>query len=838
MKKFLAVFFMLSIVLMCESVVNAEDQTYAMPTGSITDKLQYLSEIFEEGLYWNHWSESQLGSADQWKVSIGSFTTTLSTKPCNHSNSKNSCNHYWGTQGGSQCCGYARMIYNLIWNADPIATAYSMRYIVSTDDASMLYYVSVGDIIWTGSHYLVVTGKSGNTIYGTDCNSLYKCNIKWSRTWTIETLAQTMKKNGKGAIFSPSQTIINDNSCDWQPYRIVYSGGQRIRRQPDTDSAAVTTVAADKIVYVDMNRTVKFTDYGTWGYARSGNGEYGWIRIDNSSYCVKISFPDFTVIDTTTQVAKSTKTKTNNPGDDQCYVKAGPYEDETTIRVEDKDTSIILIGSVQNGYGNVWYITEDGYYIWEGDLTFVDVEEPEFEYLLKENGTIEITGYSGSESDLTIPSEIDGYQVTDIGAYAFEDCASLTSVTIPDSMTSIGEGAFALCNNLTSITIPNSVTSIGSRAFTFCTSLASITIPGSVTSIGYNAFSYCDSLMSVTIQEGVTSIEMEAFQNCSSLTNITIPDSVTSIGESAFDNCISLNSVTIPDSVTSIGNAFSNCSSLTSVTIPASVTYIGDYAFDYCSSLTSINVSAGNPAYASVGGVLFDKAVEVLLCCPGGYSGEYAIPAGVTSIGESAFDDCISLTSVTIPSSVTSIGKQAFAGCSSLTNVTIPDSVTSIGYCAFYGCDNLVSVTIPDSVTSIGGSAFQSCESLTSITIPSSVTSIGKYAFLTSYNDLVVWVYRDSYAHAYCKESIDNAGSYLHYRFIDEEDPTVQRTPGDATGDSVIDWSDVILTLKHVMGLGVSANLSNADVTGDGLVDWSDIILTLKHVMGLSVELK
>ena len=91
------------------------------------------------------------------------------------------------------------------------------------------------------------------------------------------------------------------------------------------------------------------------------------------------------------------------------------------------------------------------------------------------------------------------------------------------------------------------------------------------------------------------------------------------------------------------------------------------------------------------------------------------IAEGVTSIGESAFENCRSLTSVTIPNSVTSIGGCAFDECWSLTSVTIPDSVTSVGAYAFLGCTSLTSVTIPNSVTSIGGGAFAWCTSLTGI---------------------------------------------------------------------------------------------------------------------------
>ena len=281
-----------------------------------------------------------------------------------------------------------------------------------------------------------------------------------------------------------------------------------------------------------------------------------------------------------------------------------------------------------------------------------------------------------------------------------------------------------------SAVIADGVTSIGNQAFSECTSLTSVTIPDSVTSIGGWAFSECTSLTSVTIPDSVTSIDWCAFYKCGSLTSVTIPDSVTLIGNSAFQGCTSLTSVTIPNSVTSIGErAFSECTSLTSVKIPDSVTSIGNQAFASCTSLTGIWVAEGNSHYASdASGVLFNKDKITLVQCPGAFR-EYTIPDSVTSIGEFAFRDCSSLTSVTIPNSVTSIGLCAFYGCTSLTSVTIPDSVTSIGDDVFWGCESLTSVTIPGSVTSIGGAVFADCTSLKSVTIPGSVTSIGWAAF-------------------------------------------------------------------------------------------------------------
>ena len=151
--------------------------------------------------------------------------------------------------------------------------------------------------------------------------------------------------------------------------------------------------------------------------------------------------------------------------------------------------------------GEVKYAVEGGY------LTFD-----------KKTGTV--TDCDQSVTKANIPHTIKGVTVTCIGNDAFDNCRSLTSVTIPDSVTSIGDSAFRYCTSLTSVTIPDSVTSIGDTAFQYCTSLASVTIPDSVTSIDEYAFYDCKSLTSVTIPDSVTSIGDWAFSGCKSLTNV------------------------------------------------------------------------------------------------------------------------------------------------------------------------------------------------------------------------------------------------------------------------------------------------------------------------------
>jgi hypothetical protein len=162
---------------------------------------------------------------------------------------------------------------------------------------------------------------------------------------------------------------------------------------------------------------------------------------------------------------------------------------------------------------------------------------------LTNNGTIIITGYTGSGGAVDIPDAVNGQPVTGILGEAFLDNLNVTSVTIGHSVTNIGSVTFAQCINLTNVTIPDSVTSIGFEAFAGCTSLASITIPGSVTSIELDTFLYCTSLNRVTMGNGIINIESSAFDTCTKLTSMTIPKSVANIEFEAFADCTSLREV-------------------------------------------------------------------------------------------------------------------------------------------------------------------------------------------------------------------------------------------------------------------------------------------------------
>lgn len=393
----------------------------------------------------------------------------------------------------------------------------------------------------------------------------------------------------------------------------------------------------------------------------------------------------------------------------------------------------------------------------------------DYEYAILDDGTIEITEYDGTDSELTIPSELDSYKIKSIGEAAFCCCNSLTSVTVSDGIKVIGASAFEGCRKLATITLPDSITSIGEDAFSNTSyykttdnwesnvlyigkhlikaqasvsgscdvksdtvtiadsafamrrKLTDITGADSVKNIGVSAFIGCEKLSSITIPDGVTNIKPDTFKGCKSLTSISIPGTVTKVSDGAFYGCSGFTSVTIGSKVKKIGfEAFASCSALTSVKIGSAVKYIGDMAFAGCTNLATISIpdsvtDIGDEAFA---GTSFfktksnwtDSVLYInnhLIKAKTSISGDYTITSGTKTIAAGAFTDCSSLKSVTIPDSVKKITDNLFAHCTALTSITIPENVTSIGNCAFADCVKLSTISIPDSVTQISCYAFE-----------------------------------------------------------------------------------------------------------------------------------
>lgn len=407
-----------------------------------------------------------------------------------------------------------------------------------------------------------------------------------------------------------------------------------------------------------------------------------------------------------------------------------------------------------------------------------------------------------------------------------------STATVANYDSSTQDGVIDIPDTVISGGQPYKVTAIREYAFTpshTITNVSSVFIPATVTSIGPFAFRCCKFLATVTFAEGsqLKSIGGSAFSGTDSahprFKEIQIPNSVETIGTNAFHNCQDLESITLPASLKTIeSSAFSYCLNLSKIKLPTSLKAIQSYVFDGCSSLetvfydgslaqwSQINTSNGFLGYSSPSLVMNDYTAQFISVKDENdpypppkkvtitkYTGEEStmvIPETiggwpVTKIGEAAFQDNTTITSVTIPASVTEIGANAFAGCTNLTSVTYggdwrnltiqsgnpavedaakdaanaqlfdfaftPDNtavivtnykykgtaadvtipsrykskpVTMIDHAAFHG-SSVTSVTIPDSVTAIHDSAFGFCSQLTNISIPNSVTSIGSFAF-------------------------------------------------------------------------------------------------------------
>lgn len=287
----------------------------------------------------------------------------------------------------------------------------------------------------------------------------------------------------------------------------------------------------------------------------------------------------------------------------------------------------------------------------EGDYTYTTSGSPVY---------ATVTGYTGSGGAISIPSTLGGYPTAVLGSKAFYQSSTLTSVTIPDSVTAIGIESFFECTRLTSVNIPENVTAIGAFAFWVCSSLTSVAIPSNTTSIGTYAFEGCTSLGGISVDPGN--------QYFSSVDGALYDKANTTL-------------IQYPGGKAGVFN------------VPAGLTTVSNYALSDCPSLSAINVDPGNPNYASIDGVLYDKGITTLIQYPAGKGGAYDMPANITTVERYAFYSCHQLGSATIASGVTDIGDYTFKYCSSLSSITIPSGVTTIGIDAFASCTSLTSMT-------------------------------------------------------------------------------------------------------------------------------------------------
>lgn len=418
-------------------------------------------------------------------------------------------------------------------------------------------------------------------------------------------------------------------------------------------------------------------------------------------------------------------------------------------------------------------------------------------------------------TDISIPDS-----VNTLGNKVFYRCFMLKNVIIGNSVTSIGEMAFHACPHLTDITIPDSVISIGKNAFTYCESLTHITIPDSVTTIGSAAFSGCSELSHI-IYTGT----QEQWKNISiDLGNSEISSAKVycNIDENyCFENNVLFNkdktlllayladdeTYTVPDSVTAISDhAFRNCTALTSVTLGKSVAAIGKYAFKGCTSLASINFPE-SLTIIDDGAFKNCKAIKYV-----------SLPRNINTMGSDVFNGCTALKTVCLPeSNITAIPENTFSGQLRIESIYIPEKITSIGDSAFYDCIQLLDIYF-------GGTE----EEWKKIEIDSSNSIIRiadvyfNHEHTTEEDETVVSDQSDSDSKEQNRCIVCGAVVYE----TDNPSDKPQFTIGDANGDGKITAADARLTLRIAAGLESVENLSvpydTIDYNGDKKITAAD----------------
>lgn len=359
-------------------------------------------------------------------------------------------------------------------------------------------------------------------------------------------------------------------------------------------------------------------------------------------------------------------------------------------------------------------------------------------YVKYDDGTIGISGYSGLDAELTIPSELDGYKVTAIDNGAFEYSKAIQKVTIPNTVNTIGYHAFAY-SSLTEISIPESVTTWNmdaeeynedyifyekdvNCAFAECDNLIYVTINSKVVPEG--CFYSCDALTAVICGENTQSIGSHAFARATSLVRVTFGTAMKDIGTCAFYGDTNLETVEVKSNITTIANyAFENCESLSHISLGTELTTIGCAAF--CNSgLIEITIpeSVTNWNYDR------DKKSHAFVDCDD--LKRVVIKSKIVPVR--GFESCNTLERVELGELTETVGEGAFCYCDSLTDVVLGTNTHTIGAYAFSNNVNLERIEVKSNLEYIYDSAFINCKKLTNIDLGNRLLHIGSHVFQNS----------------------------------------------------------------------------------------------------------
>lgn len=349
------------------------------------------------------------------------------------------------------------------------------------------------------------------------------------------------------------------------------------------------------------------------------------------------------------------------------------------------------------------------------EYVYVQTADTDWGIRFLENG-IELSDYSGKETVIEIPSEIEGETVLSIGEGCFNK-SELAAVKVPETVTGIGNGAFYCSEKLEQVILPEGLESIGESAFAGCKKLTAIDLPAGIKELGAYCFNAA-GLKEIVIPNGIDKVEDGTFMLCESLVTVTLPEKCTELGQKAFYKCSKLTEMELPDTVEKVWNR----------------AFIGTPWYDaYCETQADGYVVFGDALYGC--GLKPGKEMpRVRVIQPYAFLGvkeleKLVIPDSVEEIDAFAFADCDGLQEVVIPASVKSIGDYTFYGCTGLKKVTLPEKEDILKTGMFQDCSTLYEVNIPESTVEIPVGCFQSCYSLEKFTLPKSLKTIGEQAF-------------------------------------------------------------------------------------------------------------
>ncbi len=477
-------------------------------------------------------------------------------------------------------------------------------------------------------------------------------------------------------------------------------------------------------------------------------------------------------------------------------VEEGLYSAEIAYDYTNVVFSAMNPDSTVNDSINTWYYTDElkitesnnffRVYQWYTANAPSDTDTPttdlsKFKYNVLDDGTAEISSYTGDDATVVIPSTIDGYKVTKIGAYAFNSYygEGRKTIIVPEGVTSIGRCAFSNSPYIQEVQLPESLERIEREAFYYCQRLSKINFPDKLAYIGTLAFAYAENIKDVALNGGnITEIDDSAFFECDGLESATIKGNNALIDNYAFKNCTYLNSLTL-NGIKTIGqDSFAGCNltelilpngvesltyssfalnpSLKSVVIPTSVSkidtssfygcdnnltfygYTGSYAETFVNNYPMLEITFvaldkfkynvlddGTPEISSYTG---DDAIVVIPSTIDGYK--------VTKIGAYAFNSYYGegRKTIIVPEGVTSIGRDAFGNSMPTQKIQLPESLEVIEKNTFYNCQNLTTINFPEKLRFIGDLAFAYCESLKEVTLDSgNIEEIDNSAFFNCY---------------------------------------------------------------------------------------------------------